>query len=88
MKGRRDVLLGPYLGRKPPSEVRGKSGVSIGNDFLWEPKPRVNVFEVQGGYAQSCDGGGTWEKQSCTRTSVIDDSEDGVLPPYSGQTSY
>ncbi len=40
------------------------------------------MFEVQGGYSWSGDCDGTREKHSCSRTSVIDNGEDGILPSY------
>src|SRR5258707_9128423 len=86
MEGCRDVLLGPYLSCEPLSEVRSESGVSVGDDLLWEAEPGIDVFEIQGCYSWACDCGGAWEKQGCTRTAVVDDSENGVFSSYLWQT--
>ena len=86
MKGRRDVLLGPYLGCEPFSKVGGESRVSISDNFLWEAKPGIDVFEIQGCYSWACDCGGAWEKQGCMRTGVVNDSENGVFSSYLWQT--
>ena len=87
MEGRRDVLLGPYLGHEPLSKVGGKPRVPISDDLFGEAEPGVDVLEVQGCYPWSCDCGGTWEKQSRTRAAMVDNRENGVLSSYLGQTS-
>src|SRR5216684_1010042 len=82
MKGRRDVLLSPYLGCEPLSEVGGESRVSVSDNLLWEAEPGIDVFEVQGCYSWTRDCSRAWEKQGRTRIAVVDNSENGVFSSY------
>src|SRR5258707_5064391 len=87
MKGRRDVLLGSYFDCEPLSKVGGESRVPISDNLLWEAKPGIDVFEVQGCYSWSRNCGRAWKEQGRTRTAVVDDSENGVFSSYLWQTS-
>ena len=61
------------------TEVGGKPGVPITDDFRWESKPSIYVIHIQLGDAEACDVGSTREKYGCPGASMIDYGENGVL---------
>jgi hypothetical protein len=81
-----DVLLGPYSSSECPSEVQSEPGISVGDDLLWETKPGVDIFQVKCYNTGSSNSSGAWQEDGCSEASVINDGENGVFPPYPGQT--
>ena len=54
----RHVLLDPQLLCHSFGKVGHESGVSIGDDLIWQAKPSIDVFEIQTGHALSGYGRG------------------------------
>ena len=60
-------------------KVRGEAWVPIRNDFGWDSEPREEVLEVKEGYSFPCNCCSAWEEGGCSRASLVNDSEYGIL---------
>ena len=79
MERRRHILLNPQFLGHSLGEVGHKSGVSIGDDFIWQAEPSIDMFEIQMGHALSGYGRGAWKEQCCSGAPMNDNGEDGVV---------
>src|SRR5712672_1491851 len=59
--------------------MRCESWVSIRDNFLWEPKPSIDIIKVKLSDLGSRDLFGAWEEDGCSGATVINDCQDGVV---------
>src|SRR5712671_229426 len=59
--------------------MRCKPWVSVQDNFLWEPKPSVDVIEVELSDFGSRDLSRTWEEDGCSGATMVDDCQDGIV---------
>ena len=59
--------------------MRRKPWVSVRDDLLWEPKPSVDIIEVELSDLGPRDLPGTWEEDGCSGTTVINNCQDGIV---------
>src|SRR5712671_6448766 len=59
--------------------MRCKPWVSVRDNFLREPKPSIDVIEIELGDFGSRNLSGTWEEDSCSGATVINDRQNRIV---------